>query len=78
MNPRGYPRHEPTRKASVKRIKTLLQLKGGEVTEIDQANLGIYGLGDRRTLSDLQAFIGIDMKRRTAGFIDEVSFSKSL
>ena len=60
----------------MKRIKTLLQLKGGETTETDQANLGIYGLGSRRTLQQLESFVGIDMSRRASGRITEVRQNK--
>jgi Glycosyltransferase (GlcNAc) len=47
------------RQASLMRVKTLLQLPGGETDINDQANLGIYGLGKRRTLEQLSAFTGM-------------------
>jgi Glycosyltransferase (GlcNAc) len=47
------------RQASLMRVKTLLQLPGGETDINDQANLGIYGLGKRRTLEQLNDFTGM-------------------
>jgi len=76
VDPRGYPRHEPTRKAATKRVKTILQIKGGKETEIDQANLGLYGLGERRSLADLETFIGIDMSTRSVTSNSEVCFGQ--
>lgn len=50
------------RQASLVRVKTILQLSGGESGINDQANLGIYGLGTRRTLDQLDDFAGLDLK----------------
>lgn len=57
------------RQASLMRVKTMLQLPGGETDINDQANLGIYGLGKRRTLEQLSAFTGMRLSngRGTAG-----------
>jgi hypothetical protein len=52
------------RQASITRVKTILQLPGGVPDINDQANLGIYGLGKRRTLDQLSAFVGLDLKAR--------------
>lgn len=77
VEPRGYPRLEQLRRAAVIRIKTLLQLKGGKETEIDQANLGLYGLGERRSLSALESFVGIVIAKRSADFKNKVSLNES-
>lgn len=45
-------------------MKTILQLPGGEIDANDQANLGIYGLGKRRTLEQLSDFAGLDLTVR--------------
>lgn len=41
----------------------MLQMPGGEIDVNDQANLGIYGLGKRRSLEQLTAFTGLDLMR---------------
>jgi hypothetical protein len=48
------------RQASLVRAKTILQMPGGEADINDQANLGIYGLGKRRSLEQLSAFTGLN------------------
>lgn len=40
----------------------MLQLEGGEKDQNDQANLGIYGLGKRRSLEQLNAFTGMQLQ----------------
>jgi hypothetical protein len=52
------------RQASILRAKTLLQLpiQGGETDVNAQANLGIYGLGKRRSLDQLGVFAHVDLK----------------
>lgn len=65
VDPRGYPMDNPHKKESVKRIKTLLRIPGGELSDTAHANLGIYGVGKRRSLSQLEAFTGIDMAQST-------------
>lgn len=47
------------RKEALVRAKTLLQLRGGLTSTSAKANLGIYGLGKRRTLDQLLQFLGI-------------------
>jgi len=44
------------RKEAVTRAKTIIQLPGGDPTVTAQANLGLYGLGKRRTLQQLFEF----------------------
>jgi hypothetical protein len=56
------------RKASIKRVQTALQMEGGETDELDQANLGLYGLGKRRSLKQLQSFVNIDLDTRRGNF----------
>ena len=50
------------RKAAIDRVKTILQIPGGETSEQAQANLGIYGLGKRRSLVQFQEFLNMDFK----------------
>ena len=50
------------RKGSIVRAKTILQIPGGESDANDQANLGLYGLGRRRSLEQLSEFVNIDLK----------------
>jgi Glycosyltransferase (GlcNAc) len=50
------------RQASIVRVKTALQIPGGEPDINDQANLGIYGLGKRRTMEQLNAFVGLNLQ----------------
>lgn len=54
------------RKSSIVRAKTLLQLPGGDP---DTNDMGIYGLGKRRSLEQLQEFmnIGLLSKRGNLG-----------
>ena len=53
------PRFGRFRKLSLRRIRTFLELPDGLE---DRANLGIYGLGKRRTLKQLSDFVHIDME----------------
>ena len=69
-NPDGHgaqewmrPRFQRQRKASVERILAYLSLPGGDNNK-NLANLGIYGLGKRRTMKQLSDFVGLDMKRQ--------------
>ena len=59
-------RRERIRKDSLRRIKLFLGVgtPEGVGADVAQANLGIYGLGKRRTLTQLENFVGIDMKKR--------------
>lgn len=52
------------RKNSIQRVKTILQMPGGETDELDQANLGIYGLGKRRSLRQLSEFVNVNLQAR--------------
>jgi hypothetical protein len=49
------------RKDTLTRVKTALQIPGGVSDVNDQANLGIYGLGKRRTLEQLSTFSNVDL-----------------
>merc|ERR1719410_158550 len=60
VEPKGWPVNNKERLASLQRIKTLLMLSDGEGEEA-HANLGLYGLGKRRSLKDLMTFSGIDL-----------------
>jgi hypothetical protein len=69
-NPDGHgvaewmrPRFQRQRKASVERIKAYLNLPEGD-TNLNLANLGIYGLGKRRTLKQMEDFVGLDMEHQ--------------
>lgn len=49
------------RSAAVERAKMILEAKTDEpLTNVDRANIGIYGLGKRRTLKQLQDFMHVD------------------
>lgn len=50
------------RKASIQRVQSALQIQGGDLEETAQANLGIYGVGKRRTLQQFQEFANMDFK----------------
>jgi hypothetical protein len=52
------------RQSSIARVKTILQMPGGETDELDRANLGIYGLGKRRSLQQLSEFVNVDLQNR--------------
>jgi len=54
------PRFERFRIAALRRIRTFLELPNG-IENFNRANLGIYGLGKRRTLKQLADFVRIDM-----------------
>jgi hypothetical protein len=49
---------ERVRIRSLTRIKTALELKDGDKSDTAKANLGIYGIGKRRTLAQLDDFVG--------------------
>lgn len=52
------------RKASIDRARGLLELPGSGYTQKDLANLGIYGLGKRRSLEELESFTNISAKSK--------------
>lgn len=54
-------RRNMQRARSLARIKTFLEVKDGDPSDTAKANLGIYGIGKRRTLKQLSAFAGIDL-----------------
>lgn len=47
------------RKEALVRAKTLLQLRDGLTSASAKANLGIYGIGKRRTVEQLLRFLGV-------------------
>lgn len=67
-NPNGLgmdwfkPRMRKIRQISVERIKSFLHIDGVG-SKSDLANLGIYGLGKRRSLAQLMDFVGIDSNK---------------
>jgi hypothetical protein len=44
---------------AITRIKTVLQYKDGDSSEAGQANLGLYGLGKRRSMKQLNEFANV-------------------
>jgi len=62
MNEWYRQRRERIRARSLLRIKTTLELKDGDPTDTAKANLGIYGIGKRRTLAQFSNFVGINMQ----------------
>jgi len=55
------------RKRAQKRIRTLLQMSEGDLTEKACANLNLYGLGKRRSLEDFYTFLGFDARKHNGG-----------
>jgi hypothetical protein len=71
-NPDGHgpmewlkPRFERFRQGGLKRIRSYLELPNG-LEGYNLANLGIYGLGKRRSLRDMAAFLKIDMETQSS------------
>lgn len=62
---KGWKKDEMMRQAALLRIKTMLQMKGGNSEELAQANLGLYGLGKRRSLQQLLTFARFDLRKGT-------------
>lgn len=58
-------RFERFRQAALKRIRTYLELPNG-LEGYNLANLGLYGLGKRRTLKDMATFLKIDMETQVS------------
>jgi hypothetical protein len=56
------PRFQRAGMASIERIKSFLHIDNPDTTESDLANLGIYGLGKRRSLAQLQDFVGFNLQ----------------
>lgn len=63
------------RQTSIVRVKTILQVPGGKTDVNDQANLGIYGLGKRRTLDQLNAFAGLNLQAQKGNQIPNLKCS---
>jgi Glycosyltransferase (GlcNAc) len=59
-------RRERIRNQSILRVKTFLGINSapGVPMEVAHANMGIYGLGKRRTLKQLEDFARIDLLKR--------------
>lgn len=55
-------RRDRFRKMSIARAKTALQMPDGDESETAQANLGLYGLGKRRTMEQFQEFTNINLR----------------
>lgn len=58
-------RKERLRQDSIKRIKSYLGLPDG-IEGLNLSNLGIYGLGKRRTIQQMADFMGIDLEAQTS------------
>lgn len=54
-------RRDRIRTRSISRIKTSMEFKDGDTSDAAKANMGIYGIGKRRTLTQLNKFVGMDM-----------------
>jgi len=64
----GWTDPEQDRALSQERIKTLLQLHGADgENKALQANLGLFGLGRRRTLKQLEDFVGFKIAASHTG-----------
>jgi len=68
-NPEGHSGRDwninnQERAVSLERASTLLMLDKGQ-GPVEHANLGIYGVGKRRSLEQLAEFIGIDFQQKT-------------
>ena len=53
-----------------------MELKDGDPSEAGKANMGIYGIGKRRSLAQLNDFVGIDLAAGTGN--EQVSANASL
>jgi hypothetical protein len=61
MNEWYRQRRERVRIRSLNRIMTSLELKDGDPSEAAKANMGIYGIGRRRSLAQLDDFVGVNL-----------------
>jgi len=61
VDPKGWTQNAKERNAALSRMHTLLQVGEGLSKTSDRANLGIYGLGKRRTLKQWENFLHIDI-----------------
>jgi hypothetical protein len=57
-------RRDRFREAAIKRVKTVLQMQDGDSSIQSQSNLGIYGIGKRRSLAQFEKFVNMDLMRR--------------
>jgi hypothetical protein len=68
------------RKEALVRAKTLIQLPDGMTSSSAKANMGIYGIGKRRTLQHLMEFVGVSTnplsanKGAACGFVKYVPY----
>jgi hypothetical protein len=61
-----YKQHrDRVRARSLERIKTAIEVKDGNPSDSAKANLGIYGIGKRRSLAQLNEFVGINLSTGT-------------
>ena len=58
-------RRDRIRTRSLLRIKTTIEVKGGDPSDTFKANMGIYGIGKRRSLAQLNDFVGINLAEGT-------------
>ena len=72
MNEWFQQRRDRIRNRSLLRIQTSMELKDGDASDAGKANMGIYGIGKRRTLAQLNEFVGIDMAQGIGN--EKVSF----
>jgi len=63
------------RKASILRVKTALQLPEGDSSPAAQSNLGIYGIGRRRSLEQLSEFTNLDLKSLRGNTLESLTCS---
>jgi hypothetical protein len=60
VNEWSHPRDHRYREASIKRIKSYLRVADG-FDDYNLGNLGLYGLGLRRSIEELEEFMRIDL-----------------
>ena len=72
MNEWFQQRRDRIRNRSLFRIQTSMELKNGDPSDAAKANMAIYGIGKRRTLAQLNEFVGIDMAQGIGN--EKVSF----
>jgi len=65
MNEWYRQRRERIRNRSLHRIRTSLELKDGDPTDTGKANMGIYGIGKRRSIAQLNDFVGVNLAAGT-------------
>jgi len=61
---RDWPMNNPERKLSLERAATLFMNSKG-LGAVEHANLGLYGVGKRRTLEQIQEFMQLDFEQKT-------------